>query len=323
MLSSRAVVAIIASIACVIGIIFVALRNRKPTLIIGPVIDSRLYSLMPPIELIDAKDDIMYSPTTRAIQPRNTVWPNTNAPAIVDQGQWGSCTAFSVRYAYMLWLAKRGLPVVEPSTAFWYAKSRALLGLLPLRDMGSTTAANVAVLTTIGSLTNEQWPYTAPNIFRLPSTGTPTFAPGINAPTFFASTGTWTGFKRLPSVSATGRIPKWQNQADLFASEIDAGRAVLVSFNVYSNLNSTLLTTGVWTQPSGALRGGHAICLIGYVRGTTPDKSVFTFFNSWGSYSGYYTTTGNGTITAGIPGLFSIPFNYIANTQYASDFWSL
>lgn len=250
----------------------------------------------------------------RGILTNNSIWNKYGTPPlVVDQGQWGSCTAFSVRYAYLLWLAKRSLPIIEPSTSFLYAKSR-LLMFSRLVDSGSTTGSTIQIMKTMGIPSSTTYPYSAPNIFAIP----PSFSL-LNLPIatgLLNSSGTNpTGFKQLPVVTGSTPTIQWQNQASSFIAEIDAGRSVLISINCYSNfITSQMLTTGSVASPSGSLIGGHAITLIGYVIGSTPQNSVFTFYNSWGLYSGYYQNT---------MGLFSIPFSYAANPRYSGDWWSL
>jgi C1A family cysteine protease len=110
----------------------------------------------------------------------------------------------------------------------------------------------------------------------------------------------------------------------MFINEIDAGRVVMASIYAYSNLTPQVLVTGIWPPPGRSPIGGHAICLIGYVRGLTYESSVFTFFNSWGSYTGSFNQTGDGNIVSGgIPGLYCISFSYVANSKYSGDWWSL
>lgn len=262
----------------------------------------------------------------RARKQNNTVWPSTGAPDILDQGPWGSCTSFCMRYAYLLWLKKRSLSVVEPSTAFWYAQSRRRI--YPggrLQDTGSTTYATVLTLTDTGVPFEDAWPYKSRNVFSDPPATLviPAILSGMASPYNYSSSGAFPGFKQLPQVSGASES-RWKNQSEMFIDEIDSGRAVLASIYAYGNLTPQVLVTGIWPPPGRNPIGGHAICLIGYVRGLSYETSVFTFFNSWGAYSGSFNQTGDGNvINGGIAGLFSIPFNYVANYKYSGDWWSL
>jgi hypothetical protein len=145
----------------------------------------------------------------------------------------------------------------------------------------------------------------------------------LSSPYTYSSTGSFLGFKQLPQVSGATES-RWKNQSEMFINEIDAGRAVLASIYAYANLTPQVLVTGIWPPPGRSPIGGHAICLIGYVRGLSYETSVFTFFNSWGFYTGSFNQTGDGNvINGGVSGLFSIPFNYVANHKYSGDWWSL
>jgi hypothetical protein len=318
----------------VLVVIFRSKQSNDPSITVTPNVIGN-WSLMPS-EMVIIDDDptkqIFWRDLTddevRLRRQNNTVWPATDAPPIIDQGHWGSCTAFSMRYAYMLWLKKRtpATPVIEPSTAFWYAKSRRRI--FPggrLQDTGSTTLANVLVVTSTGVPAEADWGYKARNIFSdPPATLTiPGRLVGLASSYTYSANGSFPGFKQLPIVSGASES-KWKNQAEMFINEIDAGRVVMASIYAYSNLTPQVLVTGIWPPPGRSPIGGHAICLIGYVRGLTYESSVFTFFNSWGSYTGSFNQTGDGNIVSGgIPGLYCISFSYVANSKYSGDWWSL
>lgn len=294
----------------VIAIVVVSLRSVSEDSYVGSI------RLMPPemVILSDPSKVLEWSSPRSTPKPFGTVWPATLAPLVVDQGQWGSCTAFAMRYAYMLWLARQNLSLVEPSTAFWYAKSRQALSSAALSDRGSTNSATVSVVLRNGVPSEAQWPYTARSVFTVPPSFAVAQVPGIA-----------TAFKRIPAYAASATAPRWQNQAEAFVAEIDAGRSILVAFNVYSNMmTNAVLISGVIPMPAGSLKGGHAVCLIGYVRGSSPANSVFTFYNSWGLYSGGFSSNGSTAASSAlIPGLFSIPWAYIANSSISGDWWSL
>ena len=81
---------------------------------------------------------------------------------------------------------------------------------------------------------------------------------------------------------------------------------------VYSSFESEeLAATGMMPMPSaedlaqGPI-GGHALCAVGY----DDSKQAFIIRNSWGPYWG-------------LSGYFYMPYAYIANPSYASDFWMI
>lgn len=228
-----------------------------------------------------------------------SVW-NGNVPLVVDQGEWGSCTAFSMRYAYMLYKAKLNqTSPVEPSTAFWYAQSRMIDSPnRPLSDDGSYIHSMVKVLQTLGTPTNNQWPYTSKNIFTKP----PEFSSLEKIPTNVIT--------KIPTYSGTKSTPAWQVQAAAVQNALASGKSVLVGILVYSNfMTDKVLVSGVVPMPSGYLLGGHAICLTGFTQNSNPNLSTFTFCNSWGTYSGNL-------------GMFTIPYSYIGNSSLSSEWFA-
>lgn len=210
---------------------------------------------------------------------------------VVDQGPWGSCTAFSMRYAYMLWyLRTNGTLPPEPSVAYWYAQSRNKLLGGTLSDTGSTTAATVWVLANLGTPTNSQWPYTAANVFIKPTISSLTNPKNS-----------------VPSVVTVYKNPV--NTLEVLKRVIADNKTLLASIMVYSSMMTTkVFVSGKVPMPNmsrESLQGGHAIAITGY----DDAAQCFLFRNSWGSYDG-------------INGEFTIPYNYITNPKLASSFYA-
>jgi hypothetical protein len=215
---------------------------------------------------------------------------------ILDQGIWGSCTAFSTKYAYYFWM-NRGHTVLDISPAFTYAESR-LAGGFGLQDVGSTNAATVGVYSNMGVVPNASFPYWGKNIFINPSTVTGLVASASNKCTF-----TNIPFSSTPSTTLT-RIK----------TALQTGGVVVGIVLYRSALTTAAMTQGVWGMPTSADLtsgpvGGHSICLTGY------HDNVFTFHNSWGVY-------------CGLGGAFTIPQDYITSVingvpKYAFDMWTV
>ena len=206
---------------------------------------------------------------------------------VKDQGPWGSCTAFSTRYAYLIHQLK-GQSLVEPSTSFWYAKARALNPGTPLRDTGTTLTAMMTVLQSQGTLTESQWPYSGTNIFT-----PPTIVPNANSQLDV--------IKRLRITNSSA------NNLVTLKSALANGNPVVISIRVYSSfMTNNVFVTGIVPSPSkkDRLLGGHAICLIGY----NDIYQRFYFYNSWGTYTG-------------INGYFTIPYGYVSNPSYAGEYY--
>ena len=223
---------------------------------------------------------------SRSIQlpPTANVW--NPLIQIRDQGPWGSCTAFSLRYAYLINQLKSEDAIEEPSTAFWYAKARQLYPGMPLKDTGTSLKSVVSVLNNQGFVSETMWPYSAKNIFVLP--------------------------QEMPQTSDSMRALPVTNllSKNLFTLKeaLAIGNPVLIAIRVYSSfLTNTVFTTGVIPLPkkNERLLGGHAICLTGYSDYT----QTFSFYNSWGTY-------------VGLNGLFTLPYAYASSPQYSGEYYS-
>jgi len=244
------------------------------------------------------QDNLEGDRDVRALATSIDLFATSPTPSyVLDQGIWGSCTAFSTKYAYYFWMNRSGHTPMDISPAFTYAQSR-LAGNYGLTDVGSTNVATVSVYQNLGVVADAAFPYWAKNIFINPSS-----VPGL-----VASAGHTCTFTAIPfsTVSAT--------TLSRIKTALQTGPVVIgiVLFN--SHMTTSALTSGVWGMPTNAdLKsgpvGGHSICLTGYT------GSVFTFHNSWGVY-------------CGLGGAFTIPQAYITQVTkgiptYAFDMWTI
>jgi len=204
---------------------------------------------------------------------------------VLDQGPFGSCTAFSARYAYLLRQSALNRPLTEPSCAYWYASSRTYLGIANTRDTGSTLGATVLTLRNKPFVPETSWRYTAYNILRTPTTQI--------------------GASALPGSIITiypgSRVPYTNSQfVSWIISQINQSKSVVIGIPLYSNFETyQVMATGVVPMPAGSYLGGHAICITGY----DATRNIFNFVNSWGTYSG-------------VSGHYTIPYNYVARYTY-------
>jgi C1A family cysteine protease len=113
------------------------------------------------------------------------------------------------------------------------------------------------------------------------------------------------------SAAATHKVTSYHSIAD---GDIETMKAALASgllvgfgFQVYDYFMSADMAKRAILPVPGAseqLQGGHAVCLVGY----DDAKKMFLVRNSWGA--GW-----------GLAGYFWMAYDYVANTQLASDFW--
>lgn len=216
---------------------------------------------------------------------------------VLDQGIWGSCTAFSTKYAYYFWMNRPGNTPLDISPAFTYAQSR-LIGGYGLQDVGSTNADTVEVFSSHGVVPDASLPYWGKNIFVNPSS-----VPGLMDSAGHKCTFTSIPFSSTPATTLS-RIK----------TALQTGGVVVGIVLYRSALTTAAMTQGVWTLPTNSDLnngpvGGHSICLTGY------HDDVFTFRNSWGVY-------------CGLGGTFTIPQEYITGVvngvpKFAFDMWTV
>jgi hypothetical protein len=293
-MSSRTFVGVLAVILIVV---LVLALTYKPKNVEPGVYQFRLL----PMSLVvkpTVQDNIQGDREVRTLPESIDLFATSPTPSyVLDQGIWGSCTAFSTKYAYYFWMNRPGNTPLDMSPAFTYAQSR-IAGNYGLSDVGSTNSSTVSVFKNIGVAPESLFPYWAKNIFINPST-----VPGL-----LASAGHKCTFTSVP-FSTNSATTLTRMKTALQTGGLVVG---IVVFN--SHMTTEALKTGAWGMPTNAdLRagpmGGHSICLTGY----TGDK--FTFHNSWGVY-------------CGLGGAFTIPQAYFTTTTngnptYAFDMWTL
>lgn len=225
---------------------------------------------------------------------------------VSNQGPWGACTAFAMRYAIVGTAAAKAasastpLPP-EPSKAWIYAQSRRRNGDPLSQDTGSTNAATVAVVRS-GVATETSVPYYATNILMRTSAAASAV---LGAPLSRPSSANPLAFVAVPfgrNATATLMNVKTRLAAKNFVI------VAIACFRSFTTLD--VLLSGTIPLPSsadvaaGAL-GGHAIALCGY----DDARQLFYFMNSWGQECGFR-------------GQFSIPYAYISNPNFCGDMWS-
>lgn len=101
-------------------------------------------------------------------------------------------------------------------------------------------------------------------------------------------------------ISEYQRLQTIDDYMDCLAS----GSPFAVGITLYENFESEeMAQTGVGGMPEGACVGGHAICVVGY-----NEDGSWLIRNSWGP-------------NWGMNGYFTLPHEYLASTDLASDAW--
>ena len=205
---------------------------------------------------------------------------------IEDQTSLGSCTANATAGALEYLENKEGTLSFENfSRLFIYFNTRVLEGSV-CDDSGATLRNAVKAVVKSGACDELIWEYD-PSRFTL----RPSLSCYRNA--------------RTHRITEYHRLDNFNDLLNCLAE----GYPFVFGFSVYDNFESEeVARTGVLDLPSptNVFQGGHAVCCVGY---DMNEKTVLVR-NSWGP------NWGQG-------GYFTMPFAYISNPAYASDFWTL
>lgn len=206
---------------------------------------------------------------------------------IYDQGQSSSCTANAICYAYKFDQKRQFVnPSIEPSRLFVYYNERDMEDSINY-DSGAQIRDGIKSLNTYGVCEEKLYPY---EISR---------------------------FREKPSELAYHNsnqhksVEYYSVSQDLnsLKSALVSGLLIVFGFSVYEYFESEeVAKTGIVYMPriSESLIGGHAVCAVGY----NDDTKEFKVVNSWGS-------------NWGDRGFFYLPYDYVTNSNLASDFWVL
>ena len=210
----------------------------------------------------------------------------SRCPPVYDQGNLGSCTANALCGAYSYEMMKQGETDMEMSRLFLYYEERSLEGTVS-SDSGAQIKDGVSVLQTSGVCRESIWPYNVALFAHKPSVYS------------------FMDAKRHHAIK-TQRVA--QDLYDIKQSLLD-GIVITFGFTVYASFESAdVAKTGMVPMPDtyDEVLGGHAVVAVGY----DDSKQVVIVRNSWGK--GW-----------GDKGYFYLPYEYITNSDLASDFWSL
>ena len=204
---------------------------------------------------------------------------------VEDQGQLGSCTANALVGNLEFLYQKAGQPVLDLSRLFIYYNERAMEGTIN-EDAGAAIRDGVKSLVNLGVCSEKKWPYNIGKFTAKPPVGC--YREG-----------------KHHQVTSYHRILTLKEMKQCLAE----GYPFVFGFSVYEGFESDAVTrTGKLNLPKPGEKnlGGHAVCAVGY------DESTKRFLvrNSWGT-------------DWGLKGYFTMPYDYIANTNLADDMWTL
>ncbi|HEY9720593.1 MAG TPA: C1 family peptidase [Oscillatoriaceae cyanobacterium] len=219
--------------------------------------------------------------------PRQAMLPShvdlrDQMPPVYDQGQLGSCSAFSIAKGFREWLErKEGQGDTQLSALFFYYAERKDQGTVS-QDSGSTITEGFKVLQNVGVAPDRDWSYDIAKFAEEP----PAKA--------FKDAAAY----KIHSATQLSNL-------DDVKTALAGGSAVSFGFLVHASFQG-IGSDGMMPMPkrNDKVEGGHAVLAVGY----DDAKKVLIVRNSWSS--GW-----------GDSGYFYMPYAYVT-AKNTADFWT-
>jgi C1A family cysteine protease len=216
---------------------------------------------------------------------------------VYDQGRSGSCTANALAAAVQFDRTNSGeAPDFVPSRLFIYYNERVIESDVPL-DAGANLRDGVKSLQQQGVCPEQDWTYDDtpgnPEGGPFPVGSKPATLPSQNC------------YNDAANYTITSYQALAQSLSQLQGC-LASGFPFVFGFSVFASWYYANPAATIMPMPSGddTVVGGHAVLCVGYDNGT----NLFKFRNSWGP------DVGDG-------GYFYMPYAYMIDPNYASDFW--
>lgn len=211
----------------------------------------------------------------------------SKCPPVYDQGQLGSCTANAIAAAYEFdQMKEQESQIFTPSRLFIYYNERVIENTVD-QDSGAQIRDGIKTINSVGICPETMWPYDTSKFADKPTDECYTDAHKHLA----------VEYKRVE-----------QNLEQMKQCLIE-GLPFVFGITCYESFESETVTkTGIVPMPKSneKVLGGHALLCINFCE----KNRQFGFRNSWG------TSWGDG-------GYGYIPYDYLLNSDLASDFWTV
>jgi C1A family cysteine protease len=222
--------------------------------------------------------------TTRGTLPTAVDNRKFCAP-VYDQGQLGSCTAFSMGKGLREYLQRKNGEQQTQMSALWlYYNERVHMGQEYIKqDSGANMADGMYVLGNQGCATQESWPYQIGNFTVQPPAA-------------------------ADATAAAWKVKNVQELAsfDDVKAAIAQGKPVAFGFTVYFRFQF-IGSSGIMSMPWSfePKMGGHAVLAVGY----DDNKQLLTVRNSWGGGWGDH-------------GYFYMPYKFAQDKDKAMEWFT-
>lgn len=241
--------------------------------------------------LPDSRDFRLAAPVDTATLPP-AITLRDQMPAVWNQGDLGTCTAFSTLAAFQYEVTRQGRQAYYPSflAQYWWARYLDGGPENTRADVGATLRSAVKAAAKYGVAHDSNWPYKTAKYARQPNKRTTQDAERHQVLQYLA-------------------VPQ---SADRMRACLNDGFPIIVGFSVYESFESEeVARTGraQMPRPGETLLGGHAVLVVGYDFTADADPR-WLIRNSWG--------TGWGD-----QGYFTMPAQYLTNPSLAGDFWTI
>ena len=250
-------------------------------------------------DLPDNRDHLYAAPLAKLRVLPSKVDLRRQCPKVYNQGQIGSCTANAIAAAIEFDRKKQKLSDFIPSRLFIYYNERSMEHSVPL-DNGAQIRDGIKSVAKQGACPETEWPYD-----DTPADSTTNLWPPGAKPAQKPPRSCYSDAKKFRAVSYQ-RVDRMLAQ---FKGCLADGYPFVFGFTVYESFESAVVgRTGVlkMPKPKEGVVGGHAVLAVGY-----DDQSQrFVVRNSWGR-------------SWGQKGYFTMPYNYLLETNLSDDFWTI
>jgi C1A family cysteine protease len=237
-------------------------------------------------DLPDQRDFAYSAPTPLLMALPTTVDLRPECPPVYDQEQLGSCTANAIGGAIQFEQIKQNINNFVPSRLFIYYNERVIENTVST-DSGAQIRDGIKVVVKQGAPPETDWPYDITKFADKP--------PAV-----------------AYSDAAKNKVTSYQRVTRALAQFkgcLASGYPFVFGFTVYDSFESaTVAQTGhvPMPQPSEKVVGGHAVVAVGY----DDTNQWFIVRNSWAD-------------TWGMKGYFTMPYQYLLETNLSDDFWTI
>ncbi len=239
-------------------------------------------------DLPDVRDHLYVSSLrtgTNVLPP--SVDLRSQCSSVVDQGQLGSCTANAIANAHMFDQMKQKSPkLFYPSRLFIYYNERVIEGTVK-EDSGAMIRDGIKSIADKGVCSETRLPYNISKFAKKPTKAC--YTEGLKHQAI--------SYQRVSQVLSEMK------------GCLASGYPFVFGFTVYESFESQeVANTGIVPMPLNTEKvlGGHAVMAVGYDDST----QRFLVMNSWGT--GW-----------GMGGYFTIPYDYLTNSNLSDDFWTV